>query len=52
MSPSGTRGIAVRTHGVKSSTIRELLEITRRPEVISFGGGLPAPDVFPVNRSR
>jgi len=30
--------------------IRELLKLTQRPEVISFAGGLPAPDVFPVAR--
>src|ERR1700740_2709168 len=36
--------------GVKSPAIRELLKVTQRPEVISFGGGLPAPDVFPVQR--
>ena len=41
---------AQRTLGIKSSAIRELLKITQRPEVISFGGGLPAPDVFPVKR--
>ncbi len=41
---------AVRTLGIKSSAIRELLKVTQRPEVISFGGGLPAPDVFPVKR--
>ena len=43
---------AYRTSAVKSSTIRELLKITQRPEVISFAGGLPAPDVFPVARFR
>ena len=41
---------AQRTLGIKSSAIRELLKFTQRPEVISFGGGLPAPDVFPVQR--
>jgi 2-aminoadipate transaminase len=41
---------ALRTLRIKSSAIRELLKITQRPEVISFGGGLPAPDVFPVKR--
>jgi 2-aminoadipate transaminase len=41
---------AQRTLGVKSSAIRELLKITQKPEVISFGGGLPAPDVFPVKQ--
>lgn len=41
---------AQRTLGIKSSAIRELLKVTQRPEIISFGGGLPAPDVFPVQR--
>ena len=41
---------AQRTKAVKSSIIRELLKITQRPEVISFAGGLPAPEVFPVAR--
>jgi 2-aminoadipate transaminase len=41
---------AQRTKSVKSSVIRELLKITQRPEVISFAGGLPAPEVFPVAR--
>jgi 2-aminoadipate transaminase len=30
------------------SAIRDLLKITRQPDIISFGGGLPAPDTFPV----
>jgi 2-aminoadipate transaminase len=33
---------------IERSAIRELLKITRQPEIISFGGGLPAPDTFPV----
>jgi len=41
---------ALRTRDLKSSTIRELLKITQRPEIISFAGGLPAPDVFPLDR--
>ena len=41
---------ALRTLGIKSSTVRELLKVTQNPDVISFGGGLPAPDVFPVKR--
>jgi 2-aminoadipate transaminase len=31
-----------------SSAIRELLKLTEKPDIISFGGGMPAPDVFPV----
>jgi 2-aminoadipate transaminase len=32
----------------QSSAIRELFKVTANPEVISFGGGLPAPEVFPI----
>src|SRR5512145_2970331 len=39
---------AQRTQRMKSSAIRELLKLTENPEVISFAGGLPAPDVFPI----
>jgi 2-aminoadipate transaminase len=41
---------ANRTLGIKSSAIRELLKVAQKPEIISFGGGFPAPDVFPVQR--
>jgi 2-aminoadipate transaminase len=37
-----------RTQRMKSSAIRELLKVTELPGVISFAGGMPAPDVFPV----
>ena len=40
--------LAQRTSGMRSSAIRELLKITQQPEVISFAGGLPAPELFPV----
>ena len=50
MSTAWTSRYAQRTKGIKSSAIRELLKITQRPEVISFAGGLPAPDVFPTAR--
>jgi 2-aminoadipate transaminase len=33
---------------IERSAIRELLKITRQPDIISFGGGLPAPETFPV----
>lgn len=39
---------AQRTQRMKSSAIRELLKLTELPDVISFAGGLPAPDMFPV----
>ena len=36
----------------KKSAIRELLKLTRKPEIISFAGGLPAPETFPVEELR
>jgi 2-aminoadipate transaminase len=40
--------LATRTQRMQSSVIRELLKFTVRPEIISFAGGLPAPEFFPV----
>ena len=40
---------AQRTQRMGSSAIRELLKYTEKPDIISFAGGLPAPDVFPVD---
>ncbi|MDO7906633.1 PLP-dependent aminotransferase family protein [Paenibacillus sp. JX-17] len=39
---------ASRVNRVKSSETREILKVTERPEVISFAGGLPAPELFPI----
>jgi 2-aminoadipate transaminase len=33
-----------------SSVIRELLKLTQEPDIISFAGGLPAPEVFPLQQ--
>jgi 2-aminoadipate transaminase len=38
---------AQRIEGMSCSAIRELLKITENPKIISFAGGLPAPEVFP-----
>jgi 2-aminoadipate transaminase len=40
--------LAKRTTRMQSSVIRELLKLTMQPEIISFAGGLPAPDFFPI----
>ena len=37
---------------LRSSDIRDLLAVTARPDVISFAGGLPAPELFPVDDLR
>ena len=34
--------------GLKRSTIRELLKFTQKPDIISFAGGLPSPESFPI----
>ena len=39
---------AKRAQGVTSSAIRELLKLIDAPGIISFAGGLPAPEVFPL----
>ena len=39
---------AKRMRGLKASAIREILKVTEMPDVISFAGGLPAPELFPV----
>jgi 2-aminoadipate transaminase len=39
---------AQRTQRMSSSAIREILKLTQIPGLISFAGGLPAPEVFPV----
>ena len=40
--------VSVRAREMKASAIREILKITERPDVISFAGGLPAPELFPI----
>ncbi|OLZ49743.1 transcriptional regulator [Amycolatopsis keratiniphila subsp. nogabecina] len=38
--------------GVTSSPVRDLLALTARPGVISFAGGIPAPELFDVDGLR
>jgi 2-aminoadipate transaminase len=40
--------LARRMSRVQASAIREILKVTERPDVLSFAGGLPAPESFPV----
>ena len=42
---------AQRTARLRASTIREMLKVTQQPDIISFGGGLPAPELFPTARN-
>ena len=43
---------ALRTALMRRSAVRELLKVTARPEIISFAGGLPAAELFPVERIK
>jgi 2-aminoadipate transaminase len=44
--------VASRLRGVASSPVRDLLALLERPEVISFAGGLPAPELFDLDGLR
>lgn len=39
---------AKRMSYIKASEIREILKVTEQEDVISFAGGLPAPELFPI----
>jgi 2-aminoadipate transaminase len=38
--------------GMKKSEIREILKLISKPGLISFAGGLPAPDLFPLQEIK
>ena len=37
---------------MRRSAIRELLKLVQKPDIISFAGGLPAPETFPVEEMK
>src|SRR3712207_8458425 len=41
-----------RAQQLQSSAIREILKVTMQPDIISFAGGLPSPETFPVERMK
>lgn len=43
---------ADRVDSIKPSAIRELLKLTKQPGVISFAGGWPAPESFPIEEMK
>lgn len=47
-----TARLSTRSRGVTSSAIREILKVANRPDIISFAGGLPAPEYFPIEAMR
>ena len=46
--PTPLPSLSARLADVQSSPVRDILELTQRAEVISFAGGLPAPELFPA----
>jgi len=44
--------LAQRAHKMNPSVIREILKVTERPGIISFAGGLPSPNTFPIETMR
>lgn len=43
---------AQRNQRMGRSIIRELLKFTQQPDIISFAGGLPAPEMFPIQQAQ
>ncbi len=52
MSTAWIHRYAHRTQRMTSSAIRELLKLTERPDIISFAGGLPGPELFPLEEVK
>src|SRR5580704_11300702 len=40
---------ATRMSTMPASAVREILKVAERPDILSFAGGLPAPELFPVD---
>ena len=43
---------ADRMNLLKGSAIRELLALANQPEILSFAGGMPAPELFPLEKVK
>src|SRR5438270_6805014 len=41
-----------RSRLMKRNAVRELLKVTAQPDIISFAGGLPAAELFPIDRVK
>lgn len=41
---------ASRVQNMAGNVIRELLKLTQQPDIISFAGGMPAPEAFPAEQ--
>ncbi len=52
MIPDISNKLSQSAQSMKRSAIREILKLLKDPEMISFAGGLPAPDSFPVSEIK
>ena len=52
MIPDINSKLSVSAKSMKRSAIREILKLLQNPEMISFAGGLPSPESFPVNEIK
>src|ERR1700679_2683152 len=43
-----TQSELARAVGLSQPAVREILKVSEQPEVLSFAGGLPAPELFPI----
>ncbi|MFC4426486.1 PLP-dependent aminotransferase family protein [Deinococcus navajonensis] len=50
--PDLSTRLSRRAQTMNASAIREILKVTQQPDVISFAGGLPAPELFPIEEVR
>lgn len=48
VAPDFVAMLSNRALAMEASTIRELLKLSQQPDIINFGGGLPAPELFPM----
>jgi 2-aminoadipate transaminase len=49
---SAERFLSESGKSMKRSAIREILKVIQRPGMISFAGGLPAPETFPIDELK
>lgn len=48
LTPAVSIALAQRMQRLKPSAVREILKVAERPDILSFAGGLPAPELFPM----
>jgi len=52
MKPDINQKLSLSAKSMKKSAIREILKLLQDPDMISFAGGLPSPDSFPIDEIK